>query len=434
MADTALLYLTALGALLLIGLLCSIFSTKLRLSAVFFLVLSGIGLRFIKLDGQPLLQVPADLTLALGVLTLILVVFDASSKFKLHDIGIHFGGALKLTFIFLVFTLILFTMATNMITGASIFISLVFAAFMAGTSPDIAIAVLGGAKHKVIDFLEIESIINTPIIVLIPFIIIDLFENVGHVTASAVVPQLVPFAQQIITGVGTGVVVGLLMFKVMSHFYEEKLSPIAVVAAALLTYVLAEHIGGNGVLAVTTMAVIYGNLYIVHKQILGSFISIFSSFFQVLVFILIGLIIEIPLSWEFFGRSTLLFLAYMIVRWMALQVTFWNKYNWKEKLFMTINAPKGIATAVVIFLLSAFEIPGLDKVLDYGIIFIIYSILASTIVAKFSHFFIEVVAKSTVEIQTKKVKVMASQTTPGPTKILEKKKKRKKPKKPKKKR
>ena len=33
---------------------------------------------------------------------------------------------------------------------------------------------------------------------------------------------------------------------------------------------------------------------------------------------------------------------------------------------MTINAPKGIATAVVIFLMSAFDIPGLEQVLHKG--------------------------------------------------------------------
>lgn len=399
MAEAALAYLTGLGGLLLIGLLCSILSTRLRLSSVLFLVMSGIGLRFIKIDGQPLMQVPPEFVLALGVLTLILVVFDASSNFKLQQISSVFGGALKLTFVFVIFILTLLTIATNLLTGASVFVSLIFAAFMAGTSPDIAIAVLGGAKSKIVDFLEIESIINTPIIVLIPFIIIDLFEQMGSVTMSAILPQAVPFLQQIITGVGTGVVIGLLVFKVMSRFYEEKLSPIAIVSAALLTYVLAEHIGGNGVLAVTTMAVIYGNLYIVHKQILGSFISVFSSFFQVLVFILIGLIIEIPMTWGFLIKSILLFLSYLAIRWLSLRATFWNRYSWKEELFMTINAPKGIATAVVIFLLSTFPIPGLERVLDYGIMTIIYSVIASTIIAKYSKFFIDVEAKTTVEVQ-----------------------------------
>ncbi|HII71293.1 TPA: hypothetical protein HA265_00895 [Candidatus Woesearchaeota archaeon] len=400
MADTALIYLTGLGGLLLIGLLCSIISARLKLSAVLFLIFSGIGLRFIRIDGTPIFHIPQEITLALGVLTLILVVFDASSKFKLKDIGMHFGGAIKLTLFFMFFTLALFTIATNFLTGASVFVSLIFAACMAGTSPDIAIAVLGGAKSKIVDFLEIESIINTPIIVLVPFIIIDLFQEMKEMTWTAVAPQLIPFLQQIITGVGTGVVVGLLVFKVMSRFYEEKLSPIAVVAAALLTYVLAEHLGGNGVLAVTTMAVIFGNLYIVHKQVLGSFISIFSSFFQVLVFILIGLIIQIDFSMMFLLKSMVLFAAYLLIRLAALEVTFWNRYSWKEKAFMTINAPKGIATAVVIFLLSTFSIPSLDRVLDYGIIFIIYSIIASTVVAKFSKFFIQVEAKTTVEVST----------------------------------
>ncbi len=401
MADIALIYLTGLGALLLVGLICSIISAKMKLSAVLFLILSGIGLRYIKIDGQQLIQIPQEVILALGILTLILVVFDASSQFKLRQIGFVFGGALKLTLIFIIFIMVLFTIATNLVTGANIFVSLIFAAFMAGTSPDIAIAILGGAKSKIVDFLAIESIINTPLIVLIPFIIIDLFRNMQEITASAIVPQLIPFLQQIVSGVGTGVIIGLLVFRVMSRLYEERLSPIATVAAALLTYVLAENIGGNGVLAVTTMAVIFGNLYIVHKQTLGNFIRIFSSFFQILVFILIGLIIEIPWTAIFFLKSFILFILYLAIRWLAIEASFWTKYNWKEKIFMTINAPKGIATAVVIFLLSTFEIPSLNRILNYGLIFIIYSIIASTIVAKFSEFFIQVEAKTTVEVAPK---------------------------------
>ncbi len=398
MADTALIYLTALGGLLLIGLICSILSTKLKLSSVLFLVISGVLLRFVRIDGVPIFEVPQDLVLALGVMTLILVVFDAASQFKIRQLNSIFLGAIKLTFVFVLFTLVLFTMATNLITGSSIFVSLIFAAFMAGTSPDIAVAILGGAKSKIVDFLELESILNTPIIVLIPFIIIDLFENINDVTTSTILPQMVPFLQQIVTGVGTGVIIGILMFKIMSRTYEEKLSPIAIVASALLTYVLAEHIGGNGVLAVTTMALIYGNLYIKHKMILGQFITIFSSFLQILVFILLGLIVKVPLTWIFLLKSFALFWIFTIIRLFAIEISFWNKYNWKEKIFMAINAPKGIATAVVIFLMSTFTIPGLDNILDYGIIFIFYSIIASTIIAKFSKFFIEVEAKSTVEV------------------------------------
>ena len=60
---------------------------------------------------------------------------------------------------------------------------------------------------------------------------------------------------------------------------------------------------------------------------------------------------------------------------------------------------KGIATAVVIFLLSTFQVPGLERVLDYGIMAILFSVIASTTIAKFSKYFIEVEAKTTVEVQ-----------------------------------
>jgi len=53
-------------------------------------------------------------------------------------------------------------------------------------------------------------------------------------------------------------------------------------------------------------------------------------------------------------------------------------------------APKGIAMAVVIFLLSTYDIPGINTILDYGLVFILYSIILATAVIKFSKFFIQV--------------------------------------------
>jgi NhaP-type Na+/H+ or K+/H+ antiporter len=214
-------------------------------------------------------------------------------------------------------------------------------------------------------------------------------KSMSDVTFETVVQQFVPFLQQIVIGLGAGLLVGVIVFKLMSRFYEERLSPIAIIAAALITYVLAENIGGNGVLAVTTMAVIVGNIYIKHKETLGKFSSTFSEFLQILVFILLGLLIDIDWSVVFMVKSAALFFVFLLIRLLAIHISFWSQYTLKEKIFMTVNAPKGIAAAVVIFLLSTYAIPGLAGILDYGLAFILYSIILATFIIKFSKFFIQ---------------------------------------------
>lgn len=389
MAD-ALSYLTIIGVLLLVGLICTILAGRLKLPSVLLLILMGMVLRMINYQGRPIFDIPQNFILTLGVLTLIMVVYDSASSFKLKEINVLFMKALKLTIFFIILVLFLFTLSAFYMLDIDVYLAVLFATFMAGTSPDAALALMGTTKNKIAEFLELESIVNTPPLVLIPFIVIDLMHSMSDFTVETVVGQFVPFLQQIIIGLGSGLLVGVVVFKVMSRFYEEKVSHIAIVSAALLTYVLAENIGGNGVLAVTTLAVIVGNIYIAHKETLGKFSSTFSAFLQILVFILLGMLIQIDWSVAFVLKSLALFFVFFLIRVLSIHLSFWSEYSIKEKLFMAANAPKGIATAVVIFLLSTYAIPGLPRILDYGLAFILYSILLAAVMMRLSKHFLDV--------------------------------------------
>ena len=150
---------------------------------------------------------------------------------------------------------------------------------MVGTSPDVVLSMLKNEKHKIVEFLRIESIINTPLTVLMPFILLDLYNtlNLQEVIFSKLLEQLKPFITQFVVGIGAGVLIGLIISKVMKKAYSETLSPLALVTAALLTYILAENLGGNGVLAVTVMGLLFGNFYVKQKEQLYSFSTIFEN-------------------------------------------------------------------------------------------------------------------------------------------------------------
>jgi len=158
----------------------------------------------------------------------------------------------------------------------------------------------------------------------------------------------------------------------------QDVSPLALVTMALLTYVLAEKFGGNGVLAVTIMGLFYGNVYIKEKAKLFEFSEVFTNAFEVMVFILIGLIVHLPLNAAFFYKSILLFVIYLVIRYVSIEVSFEkNKLNRKEKFFMVLNVQKGIAVAVVVIFLST--ISELTTVLHLALAFMLYSIVLSTI-------------------------------------------------------
>ena len=232
--------------------------------------------------------------------------------------------------------------------------------------------------------------------VLIVILLIDIMKNLsGKITLNLLSSQIFPFAQQFVAGIGTGILVGFLFFRFMKKYYSQTLSPLALITVSLLTYVMSESLGGNGVLAVTTAGLVFGNVYkIKHIKKLQEFGEIFSEVFEILVFVLIGSIIDIPVKLSFFIPATLLFIAYLLLRFLAVEFSSIGAgYNFKEKLYMSLNIPKGIAVAVVVFTLATKSIAGMDVILDLILLFMIYSIILSTVITHFTKFFTKVAIK-----------------------------------------
>ncbi|ENO12021.1 NhaP-type Na+(K+)/H+ antiporter [Thermoplasmatales archaeon SCGC AB-539-C06] len=410
MADP-LLYLTYLGLILLIGIICSIFAKKLRIPNFLLLILVGIVISNITYKGELLIEFSSLFLTSTAILALATIVFDASSRLKIREFDSLSISALKLSLLFILINTIILGFATYLLyKPISPLLVILFATAMSGTSPSaIMTALREGKKIKVFELLEIESIVNTPLVVLIPFLILDIIGNVQEQFGfSILLEQIGPFTQQFVTGIGAGVFIGVLFFKAMKRRYSPTLSPLALIAAAVLTYTIAEHLGGNGVLAVTTMGLFFGNVFIEHKKKLQEFSETFSLILEILVFVLIGVIIKVPLTLDFLYKSGLLFLVFIFVRFISILISQYKKdFNFKEKLFMSLNVPKGIATAVVAFTLAAYtDINGMKLILDLILAFIIYSMILSTVTIRLSKFFVKVEAihKETFIVKPTKVK------------------------------
>jgi cell volume regulation protein A len=396
MADP-LLYLTYLGLILLTGIICSIFAKKLRIPNFLLLILVGIIVSNITYKGELLIQFSPLFLTATAILALATIVFDASSRLKIREFDALSISALKLSILFIFMNTIILGFATYFLyKPISPLLVILFAAAMSGTSPSaIMTALREGKKIKVFELLEIESIVNTPLVVLIPFLILDIIGNVQEQFGfSILLDQISPFTQQFITGIGAGVFIGVLFFKAMKKRYSPTLSPLALIAAAVLTYTVAEHLGGNGVLAVTTMGLFFGNVFIEHKKKLQEFSETFSLILEILVFVLVGVIIKVPLTLDFFFKSGLLFLIFIFVRFISILISqFKRDFTFKEKLFMSLNVPKGIATAVIAFTLATYiNIAGMKLILDLILAFIVYSMILSTVTIRLSKFFVKVEA------------------------------------------
>ena len=385
-----LIYLTYIAVILLLGILCTLLSQRLKISNILLLLVAGMIAGRVSYMGSPLVVFPEIFLTSISILALVMIVFDSASRFKFREFDKLSANAIKLAFVFLLLNLVLLTISARIIFGInSIFLALVFSSLMSGTASDAVLVMLGEAKSRVFSILKVESILNTPLVVLIPFLVIDLMKAVPGLLVSELMEQLAPFLQQFVAGIGAGILVGVILFKIMKKQYSETLSPIALITAALLTYILAENLGGNGVLAVTILGLFFGNLYVKEKAHLHEFSSMFANTLEILVFVLVGIAARIPLTFGFFIKSLSLFFVYLLIRFLAVNLSFQKQgFALKEKIFMALNVQKGIAVAVVAFTLTTLKIEGIEPIISLILIFMLYSIILSTVVIKFSKRFV----------------------------------------------
>jgi len=395
---SGLLFLTYLAVLLLIGILISIISGKLKFQNALLLIWVGIILGNTTYKNAPLIWFPDLFLSSISILALVMIVFDSSIRLKLRELDALSLNTLGLSAIFLIFNMVFLSLSLIFIFDIeSVFLALIFSALMSGTDPGAVLSMLSGVKSRVFELLKLESLLNTPLTVLLPFIILDLARSLkGKIIISEFIGQIAPFLQQFVVGIGAGVLVGLIMLKFMKKEYSKVLSPLTMITAALLTYIIAENLKGNGVLAVTTMGLLFGNVYLKQKFQLQEFSLIFSNSLEILVFILIGLVIEIPPQRDFFIKSLGLFLIYLVIRFFSIYVSLRKlKFNFKEQIFMALNAQKGIAVVVVALSLANLSIEGMQIILNLSLVFILYSIILSTVIIRFSKFFVDIGAQKT---------------------------------------
>ena len=396
--------LTWFAALFFMGVTISLIAQKLRLPDVLLLLLAGI---FLSLKGYSVDKfIPENYLMGFTIFALIVIVFDSASNLKLSELMDISPIAVKLSIIFLLLNILILTFFTQLIffnlkDFSSIYITIVFSAVMAGTSPEVLSSLLIKAKHKVLDVLNIESVINDPITLIIPLIVFNIYT--GAVATNDVVNS---FIQQVAFGIFSGILIGFIAFNLLKIIYsnEDNISPLILVALALGTFVLTEGFNGDGILAVTSLAIMFANAPIREKFELQKFSSLFANFLRVVLFILLGLIIKLHFDFNFIINSFALFLILLIIRYISVEISCANSnFTLREKLFMTLNVPKGITTAILLVIIGQLFLAD-EIILNLGLMFVLYSVIIGAISMKFSNSWLNLDKPKIEDIKSKPIK------------------------------
>ena len=286
-----------IGALLL---LVSVFAGKVayRFGAPALLLFLGVGmlfgLRIISFNSVPIAQF-------VGMVALCIILFSGGMDTRYRAIRPVIGPGVMLATVGVALTALIvagfvYVVAPWCNAGMSFLLALLFAATMSSTDSASVFSILRsrrqGLSENLKPLLELESGSNDPMAYILTILLVGLLtpgESVSFGTS------FVWFVVGMTVGVVAGYGFGRLAVWTINRINIENQSLYAVLLLAFvfLTFSVTDLIRGNGYLAVYVAGLVVGNYPIVHKKTLGTFFDGFTWLFQVILFVTLGLLVNI---------------------------------------------------------------------------------------------------------------------------------------------
>lgn len=397
--EAAMQTILSLALILTIGLVVTFIASKFKMANVLLLLVAGLVMSYLHSIGMFSFTFSEMFIVTIALFTLIIVVFEGTSKFSLRMVDSYSGTSVKLFLFFLILALVVLTPVVSFVFYGGLaltplLLSGIFVVTLVGTDPTSLFHIVKNSTNKVIQLLEIESVINTPFTVILPLIVFEILSVQSDSISQVVLGQVSPLLLQIVAGIGLGVLVGYTVPKILKKIKNKSLEPAFLLAAILLCYILAEYIGGSGVLAVATTGLFFGNIYLREKQELQSFVTVLSNIFVILVFVLVGFAVKLDVTGIFLLKTIAIFALAVLVRYIALSAALpHDKFLSKERWFMALMLPKGVAVAVVVLSLSVFTLTGYEShlamLVQLIVVSMVLSLLVATVIGHFDGYFLK---------------------------------------------
>ena len=325
------------------------------------------------------------------ILALILVVFTGTFNLRWKVFKRFSDVSVNLALVGVIFSTVFLGLFAHLLFGVNPVYALLLGAVVSGTGTGVLYAFersLSRSK-RALNVIKLESIFNSPLTVLLPIIFLDL---VVMEPGALLEPlrYLAQFWQMIVAGVGTGIIIGFAVSRIMKGMLKEY-SSLILFSIALITYALAENVGGSGMLAVAVCGLIAGNLVLSdrEKEEVRTFEDQLSEMLRISVFTLLGAQVMLPLNLNVLFVSFVFFLVVFVSRPIFLIPTLGKerkKFTKRDIVLMSFVAPRGLAAAamapIVASILTGIGAPEVGNQIVNIIFFVIlFSVLFSTIVA-----------------------------------------------------
>lgn len=229
--------------------------------------------------------------------------------------------------------------------------------------------VLTAVEYFMVDELRWEGDLANPLIIIFAFSLIYFLGLNGDMISNSA-----EFIQYLLIGLGAGIFISIIIFKLLKPNQITWVHELMLIGVAYLTYLLAEYLGGFGLLAIMIFGVMFGNSYVRKKSEMNTFSPFIFKSLEIFIFIMIGFIIAFNIDMVALWNALVIFLAYLLIRLIVISIAY-RKYSIQNKLLLTL-APKGMvfASALLIFSSKNLLVNDLNIIMLY---ILMMSLLAS---------------------------------------------------------
>lgn len=332
------------------GISAQVLGEYLRIPSIVFLLLFGILLGS---DGLGLLE-PYQLGIGLEVivaLAVAIILFEGGLNLELRDLGRVSSSLRNLVTLGTGITLFGGSMAVHWLAEFPWPLAFLYASLVVVTGPTVISPLLKQVQvdRQVATLLEGEGVLIDPVGAILAVVVLDTILN-SHAGAWEIVSGLLlRSGVGAIIGVLGGGVLGLLL-KRRVDFLSEDLKNLVVLAGVWGLFGIAQMIRSeSGLMAMVVAGIVLRAFSVPEERMLRRFKGQLTMLGVSVLFILLAADLSIDsmfaLGWG--GVLTVLCLM-LIVRPISVWLCTWNSpLNWRQKLFVSWVAPKGIVSASV---------------------------------------------------------------------------------------
>ena len=311
-------------------------------------------------------------------IALIFILFDSGFNTKRIDLHKFKGPSLSLATIGIVITALSLGVLIHFLLGINWLYSFLIGSIISSTDAAAVMTILRErpVKSHVSATLSIESAANDPMAILLTTFIINLILNAGNAFPFDYLVFVIRLIWQFVGGILVALILSKLGVWLFNHFgsANQAMFYVLYIGIVFSTYGLADVIGANGTIAVFFEGYWFGNSSFAFKRGISHFISGLSTFANMFVFLLLGLLVFPKSMVQVWQKGLILAVAMIfIARPLAVFLcTFPFKFSLKERFFIVWGGLKGAVPIILATYPAAFGLD--DDGLIFNIVFFVVSL------------------------------------------------------------